>query len=462
MRGCAAQCATKVRDIVAGGASRVEYHGRADDVPGDLARYIDHTLLKPDATAAEIDRLCAEAAEHRFAAVCINPTWVRRRGRRTCAARDVAVASVVGFPFGASTSEVKAIEARRAIRDGAREIDMVINIGALKSGMHEAVREDIARVSDACHESGAANKVIIETALLTDEEKVIACRLAQEAKADFVKTSTGYAKGGATVFDVALMREVVGPRMGVKAAGGIRTAEDVQDMIAAGATRIGASAGVKIVTGEKGAHGSIDLRAYVFLDSLQAQYAAFLGTVAQGFLPLAGDASLSIEVSPGIEINRLTDIALKSTSVKPGMQIIERYYGMLEIHSPSQAEVRAAGAAILGEIGLAETDRIKPRILSSQIIRRIDDHQAQLINRTRHGQMLIGGQTLYVLEMEPAAYAALAANEAEKAAQINILEVRSFGSMGRVYLGGEERDIDVGWRAAVAAIEGIEGRDAKA
>jgi hypothetical protein len=204
---------------------------------------------------------------------------------------------------------------------------------------------------------------------------------------------------------------------------------------------------------------NIELRAYAFLDSLQAQYAAFLGTVAQGFLPLPGDASLYVEVSPGIEINRLTDIALKSTNVKPGMQIIERYFGLLEIHSPSQAEVRAAGAAILREIGVEETDRIKPRVLSSQIIRRIDDHQAQLINRTRHGQMLMGGQTLYVLEMEPAAYAALAANEAEKAARINILEVRSFGSMGRVYLGGEERDIDVGWRAALAAIEGLEGRE---
>jgi deoxyribose-phosphate aldolase len=255
LRGCAAQCATKVRDIVAGGASRVEYHGQAADVPVDLARYIDHTLLKPDATAAEIDRLCAEAAEHGFAAVCVNPTWVRR-----CAdnlrGTDVGVASVIGFPFGSSTTEVKALEARRAIRDGAREIDMVINIGALKSGMRDAVRDDIARVSDACREAGAINKVIIETALLSDEEKVVACRLAVQAKADMVKTSTGYAKGGATVFDVALMREVVGPKMGVKAAGGIRTAEDVQDMIAAGATRIGASAGVKIVTGEKGAHGN--------------------------------------------------------------------------------------------------------------------------------------------------------------------------------------------------------------
>jgi len=204
----------------------------------------------------------------------------------------------------------------------------------------------------------------------------------------------------------------------------------------------------------------IDLRGYSFLDSLQPQYAAFLGTVAQGFLPLAGDASLYVEISPGIEINRMTDVALKATKVKPGMQIVERYFGLLEVHSPSQAEVRAAGAAILAEIGATEAERIKPRIASSQIIRRIDDHQAQLINRMRHGQMIIPGQTLYLLEMEPASYAALAANEAEKAANINVLEVRSFGSLGRVYLGGEERDIDVGWRAAVAALEGLEGRDA--
>jgi len=254
LRGCAAQCAVKVRDIVAGGASRVEYRGPAAEVPRDLARYIDHTLLRPDAAAADVDRLCDEAAEHSFAAVCVNPAWVRRAAERLRGS-DVAVASVVGFPFGATPPDVKAFEARRAIRDGAREIDMVINIGALKSGQHDLVREDIARVSDACHEGGAANKVIIEAALLSDEEKVIACRLAQQAKADMVKTSTGYAKGGATVFDVALMRETVGPKMGVKAAGGIRTADDVEDMIAAGATRIGASAGVKIVTGGKGADG---------------------------------------------------------------------------------------------------------------------------------------------------------------------------------------------------------------
>jgi hypothetical protein len=206
---------------------------------------------------------------------------------------------------------------------------------------------------------------------------------------------------------------------------------------------------------------NIDLRGYSFLDSLQPQYAAFLGTVAQGFLPLANDASLYVEISPGIEINRLTDVALKATTVKPGMQVVERYFGLLEVHSPSQAEARAAGAAILEDIGRTEEERLKPRIASSQIVRRIDDHQAQLINRMRHGQMIIPGQTLYVLEMEPASYAPIAANEAEKAANINVLEVRSFGSLGRVYLGGEERDIDVGWRAAVAALEGIEGREHK-
>ena len=172
----------------------------------------------------------------------------------------------------------------------------------------------------------------------------------------------------------------------------------------------------------------IELRSYAFLDSLQPQYAAFLGTVAQGFLPLAGDASLWIEVAPGIEINRLTDIALKTTSVTPGLQIIERYYGVLEVHSEHQSETRAAGAAILEAIEHEEDDRIKPRIVSSQIIRRITDHHAQLINRTRHGEMIIPGQTLYVLECEPAAYASLAANEAEKAAEINVLEVRSYGS----------------------------------
>lgn len=202
----------------------------------------------------------------------------------------------------------------------------------------------------------------------------------------------------------------------------------------------------------------IELRAYCYLDNLQPQYAAFLGTVAQGFLPLAGDASLYVEVAPGIEINRLTDVALKAVDVKPGMQVVERVFGLLEIHADEQSAVREAGESILEAIDQTESDRLKPDILSSQIIRRVDDHHAQLINRMRHGDMLIPGQTLYVLECQPAAYAALAANEAEKAADINVLEVRVFGSVGRMYLGGEERDVEVGWQAAVEALESLEGR----
>jgi len=203
----------------------------------------------------------------------------------------------------------------------------------------------------------------------------------------------------------------------------------------------------------------VDLRTYAFLDSLQPQHAAYLGTVARGFLPLPGDTSLWIEISPGIEVNRITDIALKSTRVRPGMQVVERLFGLLEVHHEVQAEVRAAGAAILEALGVDETQRLKPRVISSQIIRNVDPHQVQLVNRMRFGHMLLAGQTLYVLEVEPAGYAALAANEAEKAANLNILEVRSFGSFGRVYLGGDEQDIMAGYGAAVAAIEGIDGRE---
>jgi hypothetical protein len=203
---------------------------------------------------------------------------------------------------------------------------------------------------------------------------------------------------------------------------------------------------------------TVELRSYVFLDSLQLQHAAFLGTVARGFLPLPGDASLWIEISPGIEINRITDVALKSVGVKPGMQIVERLYGLLEVHSSSQADVRAAGAAILEALELKEEDRLKPRVVSSQIIRNIDPHQVQLINRMRHGHMILAGQTLYVMEVQPAAYAALAANEAEKRANLNILEVTAYGSFGRVYLGGSEQDIMAGYQAGIDAIESVSGR----
>ncbi len=204
---------------------------------------------------------------------------------------------------------------------------------------------------------------------------------------------------------------------------------------------------------------AIELRSYVFIDNLQPQHAAYIGTVALGFLPLPGDTSLWVEVSPGIEINRIMDIALKSTSVRPGVQFVERLYGLLEIHSPRQGETLAAGRAILQALGVNEGDRIKPRVISSQIIRNLDPHQTQLINRNRRGQMILAGQTLYILEVQPAAYAALAANEAEKAALINILEVQAVGSFGRLYLGGEERDILAASQAVLMAIERISGRE---
>jgi hypothetical protein len=205
----------------------------------------------------------------------------------------------------------------------------------------------------------------------------------------------------------------------------------------------------------------IELRSYVFLDSLQPQHAAFLGTVAKGFLPVRGQASLFLEVSPGIAINQLTDIAVKATRVTPGMQIVERLYGLLEVHHEEQGEVRRAGEAILRELGLAEDRRLKPEILSSSVVRHLDDRQTQLINRTRHGHMIVAGQSLYMLEVQPAANAALAANEAEKAARIKVLEIVAFGSLGRVYLAGEDRDIDVAWPAAENAIKGLEGRTGK-
>ena len=203
----------------------------------------------------------------------------------------------------------------------------------------------------------------------------------------------------------------------------------------------------------------IELRSYVFIDNLQPQHAAYIGTVALGFLPLPGDTSLWIEISPGIEINRITDVALKSNSVRPGVQFVERLYGLLEIHSSRQGDTKAAGQAILQSLGVQERDRLKPRIVSSQVIRNIDSHQAQLINRNRRGQMILGGQTLYVLEVQPAAYAALAANEAEKAALINILQIQAVGSFGRLYLGGEERDILAGSQAALEAMKNVSGRE---
>jgi deoxyribose-phosphate aldolase len=238
-------CPDRLRGVLDAGATRVGLHA-AGGAPDSIASMIDHTLLRPDATRQQIETLCHEASEFGFATVCVNPTWVS-----TCAklliGRRVGVCTVVGFPLGATTADVKGYETRRAMFDGASEIDMVINVGALKSGDLRAVERDIEAVTNPCRECGVVSKVIIEAALLTDDEKVTACTLAKAAGADYVKTSTGFGPGGATAGDVALMRRVVGAEMGVKAAGGIRDLEALKAMVAAGATRVGASASVKIV-----------------------------------------------------------------------------------------------------------------------------------------------------------------------------------------------------------------------
>jgi deoxyribose-phosphate aldolase len=238
--------AEHLRPVVHAGADRIGTTLGIAPTDGQLGHMIDHTLLRPDATQDQIAQLCFEARKYNFASVCVNPSYVR-----LCAellkGSPVVVCTVVGFPLGATPTEVKAYEAQQAIRDGASEVDMVINVGAVKSRDYELAERDIASVARACRAGNALLKVIIEAALLTDEEKVIACQLAKVAGADYVKTSTGFGPGGATAADVALMRRVVGPTIGVKAAGGIRTLADAQEMIAAGASRLGASASVKIM-----------------------------------------------------------------------------------------------------------------------------------------------------------------------------------------------------------------------
>jgi len=241
-------CFDNAGHVVSAGAERLT--STVGVIPEDvsLARMIDHTLLKPDATSDKIAQLCFEARKYHFASVCVNPTHVK-----LCAdllrGSDVKVCTVIGFPLGATSTEVKVFETRNALENGATEIDMVLNIGALKAGETELVARDIREVVSVVHAAGALVKVIIETALLTDEEKVVACLLAKEAGADYVKTSTGFSGGGATVHDIELMRKTVGPTIGVKASGGIHSHEDAAALVAAGATRIGASAGVKIIQG---------------------------------------------------------------------------------------------------------------------------------------------------------------------------------------------------------------------
>ena len=243
-------CPDRLQGVLDAGATRLGMHATGG-AAGTVAGMIDHTLLKPDASRGEIEKLCREAAQFHFATVCVNPAWVATAAG-LLRGSGVGVCAVVGFPLGATTADVKHYETRRAIFDGATEIDMVINIGALKSADLRTVERDIAAVTMPCREAGVISKVIIEAALLTDDEKVSACTLAKAAGADFVKTSTGFASGGATAADVALMRRVVGADMGVKAAGGVRDLEGLKAMVAAGATRVGASAGVKIVQESQG------------------------------------------------------------------------------------------------------------------------------------------------------------------------------------------------------------------
>jgi deoxyribose-phosphate aldolase len=231
---------------VAAGADRISSCARVVSLQPSIAALIDHTLLKPEATRDDIRRLCREARQYGFASVCLNPYWVSLAAAELKGS-PVKVCTVVGFPLGANTTAVKVAEAEAALRDGAHELDMVINIGALRSGDQEAVLADIRAVVEPAHRAGEVVKTILETALLDDSQKVVACTLARLAGADFVKTSTGFGPGGATAQDVALMRLTVGPRIGIKAAGGIRSLEDLKTMVAAGATRIGASASVKII-----------------------------------------------------------------------------------------------------------------------------------------------------------------------------------------------------------------------
>ncbi|HNS96701.1 MAG TPA: deoxyribose-phosphate aldolase [Polyangiaceae bacterium] len=248
---CASKKPETVRQVLGGVGGRISSSLGAKNVPTDMAKLIDHTLLKPEATYADIDRLCDEAREYGFASVCVNSMHVERCAKRLKGS-GVKTCCVIGFPLGATPKEIKALEARRAIRDGAKELDMVIAIGALKSGDHRYVYEDIRLVAEAARDGSALLKVIIETGLLTDEQKVAACVLAKKARADFVKTSTGFGHGGATVHDVELMARAVDHQLQVKASGGVKGVDDAKKMVAAGASRIGASVGVKIVREAKG------------------------------------------------------------------------------------------------------------------------------------------------------------------------------------------------------------------
>lgn len=254
-------CTADVQRIVDAGAERIGIILGETATAHDWASLIDHTLLKPEASEADIKKLCDEAVQFGFASVCVNPIWVKK-AFEFLKDSGVPVCTVIGFPLGATLSDVKAYEARRSIFNGAREVDMVINVGALKSGDICLVEDDIRAVVDAAHENGVLCKVIIETALLTNEEKVRACMASKNAGADFVKTSTGFSKGGATVEDIALMRRTVGSSLGVKASGGVKGIDDARAMFAAGASRIGASVGVKIAQEASGIKSPVATGSY--------------------------------------------------------------------------------------------------------------------------------------------------------------------------------------------------------
>src|SRR5688572_27851704 len=258
---CPTFCRADVERIVDAGANRIGIVLGETATAHDWASLIDHTLLKPEASESDIKKLCSEAVQFGFASVCVNPTWVKKAAE-FLQGSNVPVCTVIGFPLGATLPDVKAYEVRRSIFNGAREVDMVINIGALKSGDDCAVEDDIRAVAEAAHENGVLCKVIIETALLTDEEKVRACLASKNAGADFVKTSTGFAKGGATADDVALMRRTVGRNLGVKASGGVKGIDDARKMFEAGATRIGASVGVKIAQEASGVKSNVAVGNY--------------------------------------------------------------------------------------------------------------------------------------------------------------------------------------------------------
>lgn len=248
---CIEKCARKTQRVIEAGADRISAGPQVRQVDAEVAALIDHTLLKPDASRADIKKLCEEAVKFGFASVCVNP-WNVAQAAELVRGSRVKVCTVVGFPLGATLPQVKIYEAEQAIKLGAQEVDMVQNVGALKSGLDEQVEQDIRGVAEAAHRGGAICKVILETSLLTNDEKMRASKAAKNAGADFVKTSTGFSTSGATAEDVALMRAAVGSQLGIKASGGIRSLEDVKKMVSAGATRIGASASVKIVEQARG------------------------------------------------------------------------------------------------------------------------------------------------------------------------------------------------------------------